>query len=239
MTVRPAGQPGRREQPELVRATLEKLAADGVHAALDDFGTGYSSLSYLHTFPLRVLKLDRSFVTELDRDGRGNSTAVVTAVVQLARADVDRQAQAGHLRQSGPAGQQLAALAQGQQVPGKIAAVDGGNVVRGQRLQRWTAPAQEALQGVVHRLGLALQIEQAIVLVTGAGGSIGSELCRQCARHGAKRIALLEIDELALLTVEADLRRDFPGIECLPVLGDAGDPAVIAAYLGTSHQPTA
>lgn len=69
------------------------------------------------------------------------------------------------------------------------------------------------------------------VLVTGAGGSIGSELCRQCARHGARRIALLEIDELALLTVEADLRRDFPGIECLPVLGDAGDPAVIAHAL--------
>ena len=36
------------------------------------------------------------------------------------------------------------------------------------------------------------------VLVTGAGGSIGSELCRQCARHGARRIALIEIDELAL-----------------------------------------
>lgn len=73
------------------------------------------------------------------------------------------------------------------------------------------------------------------VLVTGAGGSIGSELCRQCARHGAKRIALLEIDELALLTVEADLRRDFPGIECLPVLGDAGDPAVIAHALATAE----
>ncbi len=73
------------------------------------------------------------------------------------------------------------------------------------------------------------------VLVTGAGGSIGSELCRQCARHGAKRIALLEIDELALLTVEADLRRDFPGIECLPVLGDAGDPAVIAHALAEAE----
>jgi len=73
------------------------------------------------------------------------------------------------------------------------------------------------------------------VLVTGAGGSIGSELCRQCARHGAKRIALLEIDELALLTVEADLRRDFPGIECLPVLGDAGDPAVIAHALALAE----
>lgn len=65
------------------------------------------------------------------------------------------------------------------------------------------------------------------VLVTGAGGSIGSELCRQCARHGAKRLALVEIDELALLTITAELRRDFPGIECVPVLGDCGDQAVI------------
>jgi len=73
------------------------------------------------------------------------------------------------------------------------------------------------------------------VLVTGAGGSIGSELCRQCARHGAKRIALVEIDELALLTIEADLRRDFPGIECLPILGDAGDPAVIAHALAMAE----
>ena len=79
--------------------------------------------------------------------------------------------------------------------------------------------------------GIANLINGRTILVTGAGGSIGSELCRQCARHGARRIALLEIDELALLTVEADLRRDFPGIECLPVLGDAGDPAVIAHAL--------
>lgn len=69
------------------------------------------------------------------------------------------------------------------------------------------------------------------VLVTGAGGSIGSELCRQCARHGASRIALVDIDELALLTIEAQLRRDFPGIDCVPVLGDCGDPAVIAHAL--------
>ena len=69
------------------------------------------------------------------------------------------------------------------------------------------------------------------VLVTGAGGSIGSELCRQCARHGAKRIALVEIDELALLTTTAELRRDFPGIDCVPVLGDCGDQAVIAHAL--------
>ena len=72
------------------------------------------------------------------------------------------------------------------------------------------------------------------VLVTGAGGSIGAELCRQCARHGARRIALLEIDELALTTTGAELRRDFPDIEYVPVLGDCGDPAVIAYALRTA-----
>ena len=65
------------------------------------------------------------------------------------------------------------------------------------------------------------------VLVTGAGGSIGSELCRQCARHGARRIALVEIDELALMTTESALRRDFPDLEFVPVLGDCGDEAVV------------
>jgi FlaA1/EpsC-like NDP-sugar epimerase len=65
------------------------------------------------------------------------------------------------------------------------------------------------------------------VLVTGAGGSIGSELCRQCARHGASKIALVEIDELALITTQMRLRRDFPQIELAPVLGDCGDPVVI------------
>lgn len=76
------------------------------------------------------------------------------------------------------------------------------------------------------------------VLVTGAGGSIGSELCRQCARHGARRIALVELDELALMTTEAALRRDFPDLEFVPVLGDCGDDAVIRHALGLA-QPDA
>jgi FlaA1/EpsC-like NDP-sugar epimerase len=72
------------------------------------------------------------------------------------------------------------------------------------------------------------------VLVTGAGGSIGSELCRQCARHGARQIALVEIDELALTTTAAELRRDFPQISYVPVLGDCGDQAVIRHALELS-----
>ena len=69
------------------------------------------------------------------------------------------------------------------------------------------------------------------VLVTGAGGSIGSELCRQCARHGARKIALLEIDELALTTAHAELKRAFPDLEIVSVLGNCGDPAVISYAL--------
>ena len=69
------------------------------------------------------------------------------------------------------------------------------------------------------------------VLITGAGGSIGSELCRQCARHGAAQIALVEMDELALTRIENELRRDFPNIEITPVLGDCGDSAVIGHAL--------
>ena len=65
------------------------------------------------------------------------------------------------------------------------------------------------------------------VMVTGAGGSIGSELCRQCARHGARRVALVEINELALIRAEVELRRAFPDLEIITVLGNCGDPAVM------------
>jgi FlaA1/EpsC-like NDP-sugar epimerase len=69
------------------------------------------------------------------------------------------------------------------------------------------------------------------VMVTGAGGSIGSELCRQCARHGARRVVLLEVDELALITIHGDLMRAFPDLEIEAVLGDCGDPSVTAHAL--------
>lgn len=69
------------------------------------------------------------------------------------------------------------------------------------------------------------------VLVTGAGGSIGSELCRQCARHGTRKIALLEVDELALTTAQAELKRAFPDLEIVSVLGNCGDPAVVSHAL--------
>ena len=74
------------DNPERVRATLERLRAIGIGAALDDFGTGYSSLSYLHSLPLRILKIDRAFVQELDKGDNSSSTTVVAAILALARA---------------------------------------------------------------------------------------------------------------------------------------------------------
>jgi diguanylate cyclase (GGDEF)-like protein len=74
------------DDPDRARATLSRLQEAGIGAALDDFGTGYSSLSYLHSFPLRMLKIDRSFVVALGSEGKENSTPIVTAILALAGA---------------------------------------------------------------------------------------------------------------------------------------------------------
>lgn len=62
---------------------ITELKALGVDAALDDFGTGYSSLSYLKQFPFRALKIDRSFVRDI-QPGQ-NTQSLVTAILAMAR----------------------------------------------------------------------------------------------------------------------------------------------------------
>jgi diguanylate cyclase (GGDEF)-like protein/PAS domain S-box-containing protein len=63
---------------------LRRLKSLGVKIAMDDFGTGYSSLSYLQSFPFDKLKIDRSFIQNLDQNA--HSRAIVRAVVGLGRA---------------------------------------------------------------------------------------------------------------------------------------------------------
>jgi diguanylate cyclase (GGDEF)-like protein/PAS domain S-box-containing protein len=62
---------------------LCRLKALGVRIAMDDFGTGYSSLSYLQSFPFDKIKIDQSFVSNLDRSSQ--SAAIIRAVIGLGR----------------------------------------------------------------------------------------------------------------------------------------------------------
>jgi diguanylate cyclase (GGDEF)-like protein/PAS domain S-box-containing protein len=61
--------------------TLNDVHAQGVRLSLDDFGTGYSSLSYLRRLPIQELKLDRSFVSDLEQDA--TNRALSEAVIRL------------------------------------------------------------------------------------------------------------------------------------------------------------
>ncbi len=60
---------------------LRKLRSLGIHVALDDFGSGYSSLSYLHAFPFEKIKIDRTFIGDLEHNH--HSTAIVRAIITL------------------------------------------------------------------------------------------------------------------------------------------------------------
>ncbi|MEO8121021.1 MAG: GGDEF domain-containing phosphodiesterase, partial [Rhodoferax sp.] len=66
-----------------VGALLQAIADLGVKLAIDDFGTGYSSLSYLSRFPIDTLKIDQSFVTQMN--GNPDDAAIVSAVISMGK----------------------------------------------------------------------------------------------------------------------------------------------------------
>lgn len=77
------------------------------------------------------------------------------------------------------------------------------------------------------REGIATGLAGKAVLVTGAGGSIGSELCRQIAQIGPERLVLLENCEHNLYQIDSELRRSFPSLALHLCLGDVTDPLAV------------
>lgn len=72
--------------------------------------------------------------------------------------------------------------------------------------------------------GISECLSGKVVLITGAGGSIGSELCRQVARYGPRRLVLYELSEFALYRIEQELTEAFPHIPLVRLVGDVRDP---------------
>ena len=93
--------------PRTATETMDQLRSRGVRMSIDDFGTGYSSLSQLKRFQIYKLKIDQSFVQDLDHDG--NDRAIVSAIIRMAQAlgmqttaeGVETEAQLQFLRDMG------------------------------------------------------------------------------------------------------------------------------------------
>jgi FlaA1/EpsC-like NDP-sugar epimerase len=85
--------------------------------------------------------------------------------------------------------------------------------------------------------GLREWLRGRTALVTGAGGSIGTELCRQLARFAPERLVLFEASELALYQIDQEFSGRFPGVPVACMIGDVKDRARLASAMRT-HRPS-
>ncbi|MEK4253233.1 putative bifunctional diguanylate cyclase/phosphodiesterase [Ureibacillus sp. FSL K6-2830] len=69
------------ENVEETEEILKKLKKLGVYVSVDDFGTGYSSLSYLKKYPIDIIKIDQSFISDINKDEKNE--AIIKAIISL------------------------------------------------------------------------------------------------------------------------------------------------------------
>ena len=90
---------------------------------------------------------------------------------------------------------------------------------------------------VLDTAGLTSWLHDRVVLVSGAGGSIGAELCRQIARYGPRQLVLFELSEFALYTIEQEFRERQPGLDIVCAIGDVKSAARVRQVL-SAHCPS-
>ena len=90
---------------------------------------------------------------------------------------------------------------------------------------------------VLDDAGLHALLGGKAVMVTGAGGSIGAEMCRQIARFAPARLVLFEASEFALYTIEQELKQTFPALNFVCLVGDVRDAARVDEVM-QQHQPS-
>jgi FlaA1/EpsC-like NDP-sugar epimerase len=90
---------------------------------------------------------------------------------------------------------------------------------------------------VLDTAGLKTWLTGHVVMVTGAGGSIGSELCRQIARYGPRSLILYEMNEYGLYLIEQEFRRTRPELDLVCAIGDVRDATRVRQVL-RAHRPS-
>jgi EAL domain-containing protein (putative c-di-GMP-specific phosphodiesterase class I) len=121
---------------------LRALKKTGVQLSIDDFGTGYSSLSYLKHFPIDVIKIDRSFIADVEHDN--DDAAITEAIISMAHSlklrviaeGVETEGQLQFLRERNcdeAQGYYLAFPMSGAELTGYLKRTPG--------TKRWTAPS--------------------------------------------------------------------------------------------------
>jgi FlaA1/EpsC-like NDP-sugar epimerase len=83
--------------------------------------------------------------------------------------------------------------------------------------------------------GITEGLEGKTILITGGGGSIGSELCRQIAKLKPARLVIFERSEFNLYSIELELRRDYPDLDLQAQLGDICDEVAVAHVFARHH----
>lgn len=84
---------------------------------------------------------------------------------------------------------------------------------------------------------ISAEVQGHVVLVTGAGGSIGSELCRQVCGYGPQQLLLVERSENALFEIHRELSESFPNVKTIPLIADVCDEPRMSAIL-SEHRPS-